>query len=127
MLRIPGIASTDMNTLDVLVRGTEEWLRWGGYYHRPLEKVPVLPAAAVTAVAIGPEGYAEWRSVRLGKSPVSITISGARAWRLYTDRFKALSSGGASGQPELPSATEPELAYLMLFGDAGSSVTVSLP
>ncbi|MBN2437171.1 MAG: beta-lactamase family protein [Deltaproteobacteria bacterium] len=130
MLQIPGIASTDMNTLDIVVRGEEEWLRWGGYYHRPLEKVLALSAATTSPVAIGPEGYAEWRSVQLGKSPISVSISGASAWRLYDKNFKTLASGGASGRPELPSRTEteqPELAYLMLFGDPGSSVMVTVP
>ena len=31
MLLIPGLTGTDMNALDVVVRGGEEWLRWGGY------------------------------------------------------------------------------------------------
>ncbi|MCX5838436.1 MAG: serine hydrolase [Deltaproteobacteria bacterium] len=124
MLQIPGLASTDMNTLDI-VRGEEEWLRWGGYYHRPLETVPVLPAAMTSSIAIGPEGYAEWRSVRLGKSPVSVSISGTRAWRLYDKSFKTLESGGASGRPDLPPGTG--LAYLMLFGDAGGNVAVAVP
>lgn len=127
MLLIPGIQGTDMNDLDVLVSGTEEWLRWGGYLHRPLETVLVLPAATTSAVAIGSDGYAEWRSVRLGGSPVSVSITGARAWRLYDKNFTTLDSGGASGHPEIPSGAVTDFAYLMLFGDKGSSVTVAVP
>jgi hypothetical protein len=127
MLFIPGIQGTDMNTLDVVVRGTDDWLRWGGYLHRPLETVLVLPAATTSSVAIGSDGYAEWRSVQLRGFTVQVSISGARAWRLYDKSFKTLASGGTSGQPKLPSGTGTELAYLILFGDAGSSVTVTVP
>jgi hypothetical protein len=125
MLLIPGLQGTDINDLDIVFRGGEEWLRWGGYLHRPLETVPVLPAAATSPVAIGPEGYAEWRSVRRGAAPVSVSISGARAWRLYDDGFRTLKSGGPSDQPVLTPGTG--LAYLMLFGDTGSNVTVAVP
>jgi CubicO group peptidase (beta-lactamase class C family) len=125
MLLLPGLTGTDMNALDVVVRGGEEWLRWGGYLHRPIETVPVLPAATTSPVAIGAEGYAEWRTIQLGGSPVKISISGASAWRLYDKSFSPLASGAASGQPEVPSGTG--LAYLMLFGNAGGSVTVTVP
>jgi hypothetical protein len=107
-----------------VVRSGEEWLRWGGYLHRPLDTVPVLPKATTSSSAIGPEGFAEWRSVQLGADQVSISISGARAWRLYYDDFKTQKSSGASDQPAVPAGTG--LAYLMLFGDAGSNVTVTL-
>jgi CubicO group peptidase (beta-lactamase class C family) len=125
MLLLPGLTGTDMNALDVVVRGREEWLRWGAYLHRPIETVPVLPAATTTLVAIGSEGYAEWRSVQLRESPVSVSISGARAWRLYNAKFETLKSGGPSNQPVLTPGTG--LAYLMLFGDAGGNVTVAVP
>lgn len=128
MLQLPGLQGTDMNSLDVIARGTEEWLRWGGYIHRPLETALILPAATISSIPIGPEGYAEWRSLRRGTSPVEISYSGARAWRLYDKNFKTLASGSsASGQFELPSGTEPELAYLMLFGYAGGNVAITLP
>ena len=127
MLLLPGLTGTDMNALDVVVRGGEEWLRWGGYLHRPLETVPVLPAATTSPVAIVTKGYAEWRSVQLKVFPVQVSISGARAWRLYDKSFTTLASGGASGQPEVPSGAVTEFAYLMLFGDAGASVTVTVP
>ena len=125
MLLIPGLQGTDINDLDVVVRGGEEWLRWGGYLHRPLETVPVLPAATTSPVAIGPEGFAEWRSVQRGAGQVSLSISGARAWRLYDDSFQTLKYGGPSDQAVVASGTG--LAYLMLFGDAGGNVTVAVP
>ena len=40
-----------------------------------------------------------------------------------TTSFQTLESGGASDQPVLPPGTG--LAYLMLFGDAGGSVTIA--
>ncbi len=125
LLQIPGIASTDMNTLDIVVRNGEDWVRWGGYDHRPLETVPVLPAASTSSIAVGPEGFAEWRSVRLGNAAFSVSISGASAWRLYDGSFRSLASGGAGNRIDLPSGTG--LAYLMLFGEAGAAITATLP
>jgi hypothetical protein len=126
ILLIPGMQGTDMNALDVVVRDGEEWIRWGGYLHRPLETMPVLSAATTSKIALGPEGFAEWRSVQLKEtSSVSVSLSGARAWRLYYDDFQTQKSGGQSDQPVLPAGKG--LAYLMLFGDAGSSVTVTVP
>ena len=127
MLLIPGLQGTDMDTLDVVIHGTDEWLRWGGYLHRPLETVLVIPATTTSTVAIGTEGYAEWRSIQLKGSTVQISISGASAWRLYDKDFTTLASGGASGQPVVPSGAVTDFAYLMLFGDAGDTVTVTVP
>jgi CubicO group peptidase (beta-lactamase class C family) len=124
MLLIPGLYGNDLNDLDVVVRGGEEWLRWGGAFHRPLETVQVLAAGTSSSVAIGPEGFAEWRSVQRGTAPVSISISGARAWRLYDATFQTLGSGGAAVQPVV--ADGQGLAYLMLFGEAGGNVTVAV-
>ena len=126
ILLIPGMQGTDLNALDVVVRDGEEWIRWGGYLHRPLETMPVLPAATTSKIALGPEGFAEWRSVQLKEtSSVSVSLSGARAWRLYYDDFQTQKSGGPSEQPVIPAGKG--LAYLMLFGDAGSNVTVTAP
>jgi hypothetical protein len=125
MLLIPGLFGNDLNDLDIVVRDGEEWLRWGGALHRPFETVPLLPAGTTTSVTIGTEDFAEWRSVQFGKSQVSISISGARAWRLYDSNFETLKAGGPSDQPALPPGTG--LAYLMLFGNAGGKVTVALP
>ncbi len=125
MLSIPGFSGMDLNDLDVVARGVEEWLRWGGYLHRPLETVPVLPAASISTVTVDPVGDAEWRSVQRRAAQVSLSISGARAWRLYDDSFQTLKSGGPGDQPVLTPGTG--LAYLMLFGDAGSNVTVEVP
>ncbi len=125
LLRIPGMQGTDMNQLDILVRGGEEWLRWGAYVHRPLETVPALPSARATAVAIGPEGYAEWRTLQLAGSPKSLTLSGARAWRLYDAGFATLDAGGTATKPQLPAGTG--TVYLLLFGDPGSTITAAVP
>ncbi|MDI9571433.1 MAG: serine hydrolase domain-containing protein [Pseudomonadota bacterium] len=128
MLLIPGIQGTDIYDLDVLIRGGEEWLRWGGYLHRPLDKAPVLPASTVSSVAFGPEGYAEWVSIPLKGVSQTLSISGVSAWRLYDNGFKTLAAGGASGNPVL--APGAGLAYLMLFGGAGGaggSASVTVP
>jgi hypothetical protein len=114
----------DLNDLDVVNQGGEEWLRWGDSLHRPQATVPLLHANASSTVSIGAEGFAEWRSVQAGAAPVQITLSGASAWRLYDPDFHALASGAASGQTSLPAGTG--LAYLLIFGLANSSATVTL-
>jgi len=124
MLVIPGNNSRDLNDLDVVVRGGEEWARWGSYLHRPLETVPVLPRGATTAVPIGPERYAEWRSVQAGASAVSVSVSGATAWRFYDASFLPLGNGGATGEVVLPAGAG--LGHLMLYGTAGGSVGVAV-
>jgi CubicO group peptidase (beta-lactamase class C family) len=124
MLTIPGLQGTDINDLDIVVRSGEEWLRWGGYLNRPLDTVPILPAVTTSPVAIGPEGFAEWRSIQRGVTQVAFSISGARGWRLYYNDFRTQKSSLAGDQPAVPAGTG--LAYLMIFGDVGSSVNVTL-
>jgi hypothetical protein len=124
MLLIPGLQGTDLDDLDVVVRDGEEWLRWGGYLHRPLETVVALPAAAASTVVIGAEGFAEWRSIACGTGSAAVAITGASAWRLYDATFQPLGSGGDGGQAALP--TDAGLVYLMLQGDAGGSVSVTV-
>jgi CubicO group peptidase (beta-lactamase class C family) len=124
LLLIPGIEGTDINDLDVVVRDGEEWLRWGAAYHRPLETVPQL-ATGDTTVTIGGEGFAEWRSVQRGADAIALAVAGATAWRLYDDGFGALGAGLAGDPPVVADGTG--LAYLMLFGDAGAAITVTMP
>ena len=124
MLVIPAMNGRDLNDLDVVNQGGEEWLRWGDSLHRPQATVPLLHANASSTVSIGAEGFAEWRSVQAGAAPVQITLSGASAWRLYDPDFHCIASGTASGQTSLPAGAG--LAYLLLFGAANTSATVTL-
>jgi CubicO group peptidase (beta-lactamase class C family) len=124
MVVIPGNNGRDLNDLDVVLRGGEEWVRWGSFLHRPLETVPVLPRGAVTPVAIGPEEYAEWRSVQGGASAATVAVSGATAWRFYDASFRLLGNGAEAGEVALPAGAGP--GYLLVYGVAGGSVGVSV-
>jgi CubicO group peptidase (beta-lactamase class C family) len=124
MLVIPGNFGRDMNDLDVVVKSGEEWVRWGDAMHRPLATVPLLPPDATTSVSIGPEGYAEWRAVKAGAAPLSVTVAGASAWRFYDPDFRLLGSGGATGRVTMPAG--PGLGHLMLFGAPGARVGVTV-
>lgn len=124
MLVIPGMNGRDLNDLDIVTRGGEEWLRWGDSLHRPMATVPVLAAGALTSVPIGAEGFAEWRTVQAGSVPVTVTLSGATAWRFYDPDFKLLASGAATGQATLPVGAG--LGYLLLYGEAKAAIGVTL-
>ena len=124
MLVIPGVEGRDLNDLDIIVKGGEEWVRWGDWLHRPTATVPVLPAGTTNTVVIGAEGYSEWRAVQAGAVPVTVLISGAYAWRFYGPDFTPLASGTATGQATLPAGMG--LGYLALFGTAGGSVRVTV-
>jgi hypothetical protein len=124
MLVIPGNNGRDLNDLDVVVRGGEEWVRWGDAMHRPLATVPLLPPGATTPVSIGPDGYAEWRAVKAGAAPLAITVTGSNAWRMYAPDFQLLGSGGATGQVTIPAGEG--LGHLMLFGVPESRIGVTV-
>ena len=124
LLVIPTMNGRDLNDLDIVDQGGDEWLRWGDAMHRPLATVPLLPANANATVPIGAEGFAEWRSVQAGAAPVQIAVSGASAWRLYDPDFHCIASGTASGQTSLPAGGG--LAYLLIFGLANTSAAITL-
>ena len=116
-LQIPGNFGRDQEDLFVVPHGSEEWMRWAATLFRPLDTVPELAAGANT-VAIGAEGYAEWREI---KDAATLHISDATAWYLYDDGFQKLAKG--AGDPADVEA--PAGAYLVLFGPASSSVSVT--
>jgi CubicO group peptidase (beta-lactamase class C family) len=124
MLAIPTNNGRDLNDLDVVPAGGEEWVRWGGFLGRPLETVPVLPSSASSRVDVGPEGHGEWRGVDPGGGAATVSIAGAHAWRLYDSGFGPLGSGGASGSAVLPAGSGP--GWLLVYGAAGSSVGVTV-
>lgn len=124
MLVIPGGASRDLNDLDVVVRGGDEWLRWGAFLHRPVDGLPVLTAGTTTSVAIGPEGHAEWRAVSDEAPGATVSVTGARAWRLYDATFDLLASGASTGETALPAGAGP--GYLMIQGAPGDAVGVAV-
>jgi CubicO group peptidase (beta-lactamase class C family) len=127
MLVAPQLAGRDLNDLDVVVRDGVEWTRFGSYVHRPLEGVPVLPHGATSAVTIGPEGYAEWRAVATGSTPVGLEIETTGAWRIYDSAFASVVGAKGSSRTVLPAASvQGSSAYLVLFGDPGQTITVTV-
>jgi CubicO group peptidase (beta-lactamase class C family) len=117
-LQIPGNFGRDQEDLFVVPRGGEEWTRWAATLFRPLATVPALLTGA-NSVTIGAEGYAEWREVQ---AAATLHVSGASAWYLYDgDTFEKLGKG--AGEPADVSA--PAGAYLVVFGAASSSVSVT--
>jgi hypothetical protein len=117
-------AGRDINDLEVLVRGGEEWMRLGSYLHRPLATVPKLLAGATNPVTIGPEGYSEWRSVAGGQVAVTITIGAGRAWRFYGADFQPLANGSGAGSVTLPA--DQKTGWLLVFGTPGQSIEVGV-
>ena len=117
-LQIPGFGSRDMNDVVVEQHGAEDWIWYGTTFYRPLETVPALGAGA-NAVPIGPDGYAEWRTLA---TAAQLAIDGGALWRLYDGDMNVLDSGTT-----FPAAvTAPAGAYLCLFGPAASSVGVTV-
>ncbi|MBE0558436.1 MAG: hypothetical protein IH628_14500, partial [Proteobacteria bacterium] len=124
MLVIPQMNGRDLDDLNIMAQGSEEWTRFGSYVYRPLATVPALPRGAVTAVTIGPEGYAEWRAVASADTPVQITITTTDAWRLFDPAFTGLANGKGNGAASLPAGSG--LGYLLIFGDPGQTVSVAV-
>jgi CubicO group peptidase (beta-lactamase class C family) len=114
----------DIDDLDVILKSDGEWMRYGSYLHRPLSTVPML-SSGITTVPIGPEGYAEWRSVAAASGPVALSMVGVRAWSMYGPDFTLLGSGGAGDKATLPAGTG--RGYLQLYGTKGGRVIVTVP
>jgi CubicO group peptidase (beta-lactamase class C family) len=118
-LVVPQLNGRDLEELKIETRGGEEWARLGSYLHRPLGTVPLLTSGP-TEVTIGPEGHAEWLAVSRA-APVTITLTGARAWHLYDATFTSMARGNdESAAPSLPAGSG--LAYLTVFGAPGQTV-----
>ena len=124
MLTIPGATGRDLNDLDIVMVDGEEWVRWSDWIHRPAATVPVLPAGSRTGVTIGAPGYAEWRAVQAGETPLAISVSGAGATRFYDREFKPLGDRDPGESATIPPGSG--LAYVTLFGNPGDRIEVSI-
>ncbi len=124
MLLIPQINGRDLNDLDIVVRDGVEWTRFGSYMHVPLDAVPVLPGGATSTVTIGPDGYAEWRAVATDSTPVGVDIATTGAWRIYDPAFTSVAASEGPSEIVLPPAGG--LAYIILFGDPGQTILVTV-
>ena len=114
-LKIPVNFGRDLNDVVIETRDGEEWVRYGSTLFRPQASVPVLPVGD-SAVAIGSEGFAEWRKLSVGGT---VAIAGASAWKLYDADLKLLASGLGNGSV----STAPAGAYLMVYGASDTAIT----
>jgi len=121
-LQIPGFGSRDLEDAVLEKHGAEEWIWWGSTLYRPEDTAPQL-AAGPNTVTFGAEGYAEWR---LLPSAANVQIGAGTAWRLYDADLAVLASGTTF---PAPASARTAGCYLLVFGAAGSSatVTVTLP
>jgi hypothetical protein len=124
MLLIPQLSGRDLNDLDIVVRDGVEWTRFGSSMHMPLDAVAVLPSGAPSTVTIGPDGYAEWRAVPTDSTPVRVAIATTGAWRIYDPAFTSVADGKGNSETFLPAGRG--FAYIILFGDPGQTITVTV-
>lgn len=124
MLIIPQLNGRDLDELRFIKHNNEEWARIGSYMHRPLPTVSKLISGKTEKLTIGPEGYAEWRTIALKNKPVKISIKTKGTWRIYDNNFKSLASGDGNTVTKLLSGNG--LSYLTVFGNAGDTITIDL-
>ena len=118
-LLIPQISGRDLMDLAVESREGQQWLRFGSAFYRPVSGLVLVPAGQTT-VAIGSEGFAEWRTL---PATGSLAISGATAWKVLNQKFIRTSSGMGNGSAALSGGGS---RYLLLYGAKGTSVTLNL-
>jgi CubicO group peptidase (beta-lactamase class C family) len=130
-LQIPSLGGRDLEDLVVETRGSEDWMHWGDTVYRPLATVPDLSTGQST-LTIGEEGYAEWRAVRsaatvtlaaLPHGPLGgIAVAGMTDWILFGADTGPLARGSSfPATVTVPAGG----GYLLLFGSAGASATVT--
>jgi len=92
-------------------------LRVGHTVLRSAATVPDLPRGTRT-VTVGPRGYAEWLTVpKAGK----VTVTGTDTWHLYDADVNVVASGAQAGPVAAPARS-----YIVLLGDPGQVITVTL-
>jgi hypothetical protein len=115
-LEAPVEAGRDLVDLEVVMRGGDEWLRYGSFEYRPAATVPVLPSGP-SSVAIDAAGRAEWRTVA---SASTLSVEGAAAWKVFGADLAPVAAGtGASTAVAVPAG-----GYVALFGTPGTAVQV---
>lgn len=117
-LQVPQEGGRDQNDVIIEVRGGEEWIRYGSLVYRPKAGVPVLPAGQ-SQVAIGPEGYAEWR---MAPGPGKAQLVGTTSWKVYDHALTSKTWGIGDGPVQVE-----EGSYLMLYGAPDTTITVDFP
>lgn len=119
-LKIPVNMGRDLYEVAVQQRnGTEEWLRYGGYLYRPLSSIPPV-SVGTHAVQFDAEGNSQ---CLLLEHCSALTVSGARAWRLYDDQWKVVEFVKGPGSAAVSAANR---YYLMMYGEATSQAQAVL-
>jgi len=80
--------------------------------------VPVI-GSGIHAVKIGPEGFAEWRKLAVLSG---LGIAGASSWGLHATDLRAL----ANGTGDATSLGAEDAGYVIVYGEPGSTVTLTL-
>lgn len=115
-LQIPQLYGRDLNDLRVIEESGEEWVTFGSSTFRPASGVPAL-ALGPNAVTVGPDGYADWRTV---PAAMSITVSGATAWKAYGADAALIVDGDSATSPVLV----PNGGRIVVFGPPGTTIGV---
>jgi hypothetical protein len=121
---LPGITVRDLEDLEVLRVGGEEWMRWGAHVLRPLESVPAMPRHATTAVTIGAGGNGEWRALAPAAEAVRVTVRGATACRAFDEEVRSVADGHGDGTTTLPPGVGPR--YVLVHGAPGATVEIGV-
>ena len=127
--RIVQPTGRDLDALVAFTRSrgsaTEEWMRMGSFLHRPVEAVEVLPRGFTSVIDVQVPGEVEWRAIDArAAAPVTVRITGAKAWAFYGTDLQLLAHDGASGVAILPPGAG--RAFLAVHGVDGQAVGVSV-
>lgn len=116
LVQIPGRTGSNIDDVRIEQRESEEWLRFGSFLYRPLETIVEL-VSGNSIHTIEAEELAEWRRIPLG---TTVSITGARAWLVFSEAMELVSASTDEQESQLPAFGN--LSYLMLFGDAGKLI-----
>lgn len=115
---IPAMQGRDINDVDVVKVGAQEWLRMGSTLRRPLEGVPVATKGS-TSASIADGAVAEWVKIAAdGK----VTTTGAGEWGAFDADLTPIATGSGDAKGETMKAG----TYLVVFAGAGSKVAVAV-
>lgn len=113
-LQVPLMMGRDLYDFSIAGHGGEDVLTFASSVMRQVATVPQLSKGPA---AIGSRGFVEWFTV---PSDMSVTLSGQSAWKVFSEEFAPVDSGGSGvGEVTLKAGS-----YVALFGDPGAVVTV---
>jgi len=123
-LQLPYNPGRDMNDAQIRDINGAEWLRFGDLIFCPASGVATLPAAASESIAIGEEGFGEWR-IAGGQTAQSFTVTATGTetrWAAYDANF-TLTGDSLCGDPS--ALTVPAEGYVQFLGAPGAAFNVT--